>query len=100
MVEAELPPEASGWFESGAIFSVAAGDGRRLFPAFQFDQRRRPRPEFAPVIRLFRERGASDWQIALWLTGRDPWLRGRPIDRMETPDTVLTAAQRALDPVW
>jgi hypothetical protein len=87
---------AHRWRSEGRIFGVTWRD-QWLFPRFQFDEETgKPRREIEAVIAPFREHDASNWEVAEWWVGQDPWLRARPIDVLdESPDRVADAAQRA-----
>lgn len=86
---------ANRWRAEGRIFAVQAG-GQVLFPAFQFsDDDARPRPVIAATLALFKDR-LSDWQTALWFTGRNGWIGARrPVDLLASdPEAVVEAAHQ------
>jgi DNA-binding transcriptional ArsR family regulator len=89
---------AHRWRTEGKIFGVEWRD-QWLFPRFQFDDvSGKPKPEIAAALTPFRLAGSSDWEVAAWFTGRNPWLRTRPIDVLpRAPDRVVHAAERSLD---
>jgi hypothetical protein len=69
----------------GTLFAVTTADRRRVFPAYQFDDRNGPLEGLAEVVAPLRPL-ADEWMIASWLTqpageldGRSPvdWLRER-----------------------
>ena len=69
----------------GTLFALTTADRRRVFPAFQFDDRNEPLDGLVEVIAPLRPL-ADEWMIASWLTqpageldGRSPvvWLRER-----------------------
>jgi CheY-like chemotaxis protein len=86
---------ANRWKAEGKIFAVESG-GKTLFPAFQFsDDDGQPRPVIAEVLVVLQPR-YSDWQTALWFTGRNGWLGARrPVDVLQSaPDAAVEAARR------
>jgi hypothetical protein len=69
----------------GTLFSLTTADRRRVFPAFQFDERNEPVDGLAELLAPLRP-AADEWMIASWLTQpaaeldrRSPiaWLRER-----------------------
>lgn len=95
------PHEQVGrWLASGKAFAVEWG-GRRLLPAFQFDESSgQPRPEVAALLTAFEGR-RKGWEIALWMTSPNGWLGGkRPIDFWPAKiEKVLEAARLEVAPV-
>jgi DNA-binding transcriptional ArsR family regulator len=89
---------AHRWRAEGKVFGVEWRD-QWLFPRFQFDDvSGKPKPEIAAALAPFRSAGSSDWEVGSWFTGRNPWLRARPIDVFEqSPEKVVEAAERAFD---
>jgi len=82
------------WLGSGKLFAIEWG-GKRLLPAFQFDESTgRPRPEVADLLTAFEGR-RKGWEIALWMTSPNGWLRGkRPIELWPAKiEKVLEAAR-------
>lgn len=75
------------------IFTVAYQDATYV-PSFQFDERGKPRPAVATVIRILGKK-TSDWGLALWFTASDGWLGGqRPVDLLkDEPERVVQAAE-------
>lgn len=59
------------------------GDGRTLYPCWQFDTDDQPRPELAQVVASLVATGVSGWMIAAWLLAPRDDLAGL------SPDTVL-----------
>jgi CheY-like chemotaxis protein len=86
---------ANRWKAEGKIFAVESG-GQTLFPAFQFsDDDGQPRPVIAEILAVLQPR-YSDWQTALWFTGRNGWLGAkRPVDVLQSaPDAAVEAARQ------
>jgi CheY-like chemotaxis protein len=86
---------ANRWKTEGKIFAVESG-GQTLFPAFQFsDDDGQPRPVIAEILAVLQPR-YSDWQTALWFTGRNGWLGARrPVDVLQSePDAAVAAARQ------
>ena len=86
---------ANRWKAEGKIFAVESG-GQTLFPAFQFsDDDGQPRPVIADILAVLESR-YSDWQTALWFTGRNGWLGARrPVDVLQsTPEAAVEAARQ------
>jgi len=95
------PHEQVGrWLASGKAFAVEWG-GKRLLPAFQFDESTgQPRPEVAALLTALEGR-RKGWEIALWMTSPNGWLCGRrPIDFWPAKiEKVLDAARHEVAPV-
>lgn len=91
--------EFIAWREQGRIVS-AAYEGRRLYPAFQFDEAGRPRAEVAQVISvLTRDPSRTDWQNAMWFVAANGWLGGKsPAHCLDDLQAVLDAAEHAVTP--
>ena len=89
---------AARWRAEGKVFAME-DSGRLVYPAFQFDDRGRPRPIIADVL-LALGANVGAWQIALWFVSPNGWLDGaRPIDRLdEDSKRVLEAARDIADP--
>ncbi len=82
----------------GGIFGIE-DRGSILYPAFQFDNTRRPKPVVAKVLQALGKRGP--WQVASWFTTPNGWLPDsrRPVDVMDTdPDAVVDAALKVTCP--
>ena len=85
------------WRRDGKVVAVTHRESAVAYPAFQFNDGR-PDANLREPIRVFREHGASDWQIALWFTTLNPWLRAAPADVIdERPTDVAFAASRTFD---
>jgi hypothetical protein len=90
---ADTEMAAQRWLVAGDIFGVGPRDSR-MYPAFQFS-RGIPKPVVQCVVEEFRSHGASDWEIALWFSTPNPWLRATPSDVLdENPSQVTGAAAR------
>lgn len=80
------------------LLALTTGDGRTVYPAFQF-RGRRPAPGLAEVLALLPERLVSAWTVASWLRTPDADLDGQaPVDVLfesgpEGRAAVLTAAR-------
>ncbi len=62
------------------LLALTTGDGKTVYPAFQF-RARRPAPGLAEVLALLPERLVSAWTVASWLRTPDADLDGQaPID--------------------
>lgn len=87
----------SKWIASQRAFAVVHG-GRRLLPSFQFDSDSgQLRPEVAQLLAAFENR-RKGWEVALWMTSPNGWLRGRrPIDLWPAElEFILEAARLAV----
>lgn len=85
---------ANRWKQEGRIFSVSY-EGATLYPAFQFDAERRPRPVISEVIRALGSE-STDWETALWFTTNVGWLDGkRPVDLLESDPAAVAEAARS-----
>lgn len=92
--------QVARWLSAGKAFAVEWG-GRKLLPVFQFDPGSgQPRPETARLLAAFEDR-RHGWEIALWMTSPNGWLRGkRPIELWPTQtEKVLEAARLEVAPV-
>lgn len=49
------------------LLACLTGDGRTLYPCWQFDSNDRPRPELAQVLAPMAAAGVTGWMIAAWL---------------------------------
>lgn len=89
---------ANRWRKEGSIFAVRHR-GELRYPAFQFGDDGRPRPELQDVLAVFGERHASEWEIALWFVTEHPRAGGRkPIEVLhEDPQAVELLARQSLD---
>jgi hypothetical protein len=78
---------ASRWAREGRIFAVD-WHAQRLYPAFQFAEDRSPLPAIAAVLDALPRDEMSEWEVALWWTAANGWLRNaRPVDvLLEDPD--------------
>lgn len=87
---------AGRWRTQELVFAVSY-DGELRYPAFQFDlQTRRPKPVFAPLLRVFRAHDASDWEVALWLTSPSPKLGTQPLSVLDSRGDDVVAAAGAM----
>jgi hypothetical protein len=84
---------AAAGLYTNAVFSVWYRDAE-VFPGFQFDEQGRPVPAIAEILEILRDI-RSPWQIALWFTGANLWLRGeRPVDVLRSAhERVIEAAR-------
>jgi hypothetical protein len=84
------------WRRHGDVFALS-WQGQAFFPSFQFTESE-PKPVIRDIVIPFRERGASEWEIALWLAAPNAWLRQRPAQLLdEDPGAVAVAARRAFE---
>jgi hypothetical protein len=86
---------ASRLARSGRVLFVEH-EGRRLFPAFQFDfEAGTVRQESVQVVRTLADRGVHGWAGVLWMNRPNGWLAGaRPVEILTTePERVLAAAE-------
>ena len=86
--------------ERSWLLGLPAGRGY-LYPAFQFDARRR---DVFPEVRAVNERleAASDpWGVASWWVSRHDGLGARPVDLVgsDRADDLVTAAEALTEPV-
>lgn len=92
--------QVSRWLAAGKLFAVEWG-GQKLLPAFQFDAASgQPRPEVARLLEVLGDRRRG-WEIALWMSAPNGWLRGRrPLELWPGEiDEVLAAARAEVAPV-
>ncbi len=91
---------AGRWRSEGQVFAVDL-DNELLYPAFQFDPAtRKPKPVMSRLLAVFGERGASPWEVALWMTSPRSGLDGVPLEGLDTAaDAVVEAAERTYRPV-
>ncbi|WIB65863.1 antitoxin Xre/MbcA/ParS toxin-binding domain-containing protein [Curtobacterium sp. MCBD17_040] len=85
---------------SGVLLCVQSGDGRLMFPAFQFDALRQPLPHLRAVLAAFDADPRDAWAAALWLAQPDHDLNGRtPAAALRSTDAdfVVELARRAAD---
>jgi hypothetical protein len=88
---------ANRWRKEGQIFAVRHR-GELRYPAFQFDDDGRPRPELQDVLGVFAERHAADWEIALWFASDHPRAGRSPYEvLLDDPQTVELLARQSLD---
>lgn len=82
----------------GQLMSVIHED-EVLYPAFQFDPETGSiRPGIPDVIAEGFVAGRSESSLALWMTMPTGYLDGkRPVDCMDTPDSVLLAARNSFN---
>jgi hypothetical protein len=91
---------AGRWRREGRIFAVD-WKGSILYPGFQFDEQRAPRPPIRQVLAALPRDRMSDWEVALWWTAANGWLSGaRPVDRLDDadPHAIVDAAARLAEP--
>lgn len=90
---------ANRWKREGRVFAVEQR-GSDLFPAFQLDERGRPREVMARVLAALG--GARGWETALWFTAANAYLDGeRPVDLLdEAPERLIAAAEREAAEVY
>lgn len=86
----------------GTVLALRDERGRVRYPLLQLDERSRtPYRELAPLIRLFRDRGLSGWELMAFLTTRQRELRGDPplewLREGRDPELVLALAGEAAD---
>jgi hypothetical protein len=81
----------SQWRRAGRVFAVPF-EGTTMYLGFQFDERGRPFPVVAEILRELR--GWDDWAIAAWFVADNGLLEHRrPADLLgERPSDVLEAA--------
>lgn len=73
------------------LLACATGDGRRVYPAWQFSSDGRSIPGLAGVLRVLLE-ATDPWTAAIWLT--------TPTDRLDESSAVdWVTARRELAPV-
>mgnify|MGYP006946477671 CR=1 FL=1 len=85
---------------TGKVLRLKDDRGQTRYPSWQFDPKTGdPYPVMVEVIRMFRNRGADEWEIASFCTDPAPELDGMApkvalVDGDES--AVLAAARRAL----
>jgi hypothetical protein len=88
---------ANRWRSRGQIFAVRSRNELR-YPAFQFDDDGRPRPEMETVLSAFAEHDTSEWEIALWFTSTHPRAGRCPVEILDDePQLVELLARQSLD---
>lgn len=90
---------AARWRKEGRLFGVPY-DGQTVYPAFQFDGEGELRTVVADVLERLPTDRMSPWEVALWWTASNGWLRGgRPVDLLDEDDEALVeAAARLAEP--
>jgi hypothetical protein len=85
---------AHKWKSDRRIFSVVHGSVT-YFPGFQFTPQGQPLQVISEILAILGEI-RKEWELALWFTGSNGWLRGaRPVDLLiEAPARVVEAARR------
>lgn len=84
---------AHKWKSDRRIFSVVHGNVT-YFPGFQFTSEGQPLPVISEILAILGEI-RREWELALWFTGSNGWLRGaRPVDLLlKAPERVIEAAR-------
>lgn len=86
--------------KAGEVLRLRDSRRRTRYPAWQFDPATaEPYPAIADIIRMFRMRGADEWEIASFFTDPAPELDGvapRAIFEAGDDTAIRTAATRAL----
>lgn len=86
--------------DEGRIISVNRED-EILYPAFQFDDAGTIRPVIADVVAEAESYAHSESSLALWMIIPTGYLDGkRPVDCLDSPDSVLLAARGAFNVEW
>ncbi|MCK9925945.1 hypothetical protein MXD62_02005 [Frankia sp. Mgl5] len=86
--------ETGGDPDAPGLIRLRRAGGMIQLPAFQFDERLRPRPVVVTVNRLL-EAEADPWGVASWWLDRNSWLGGAPADLVgRVPDGDIIAAAR------
>jgi hypothetical protein len=90
---------AARWRKEGRLFGVPY-EGQTVYPTFQFDAEGNLRTVVADVLERLPIDRMSPWEVALWWTASNGWLRGRrPVDLLDEEDgALLDAAQRLAEP--
>ena len=90
---------AARWRKEGRLFGVPY-QGQTVYPGFQFDDDGELRTVVADVLAHLPVDRMSPWEVALWWTASNGWLRGRrPVDLLDEDDEALVkAAARLAEP--
>lgn len=91
------------WKRDRKIFAVPVerdGVTENRYPAYQFDDQRKPCPMIAQVLRIFSGKKDDPWKIAAWFGSNNGWLRGcAPKDCLHEPKRVIEAAKHEIEPI-
>lgn len=86
--------------ESGQLLGVRRGNAV-LYPGFQFDRNGEVHAVIPALIDVARQARRSGEDLAQWICLPSGYLDGdRPVDRLQEPDAVLTAAQGHFGVQW
>lgn len=86
--------------ENGQLLGVRRGNAV-LYPGFQFDRNGEVHTVIPALIDVARQARRSDEDLAQWICLPSGYLDGdRPVDRLQEPDAVLTAAQGHFGVQW
>lgn len=85
---------------TGKVLRLKDGRGRTRYPSWQFDPAEaKAYPAMIEIIKMFRDRGADEWEIASFCTDPAPELGDeapKTVLKTSNSSAVLTAARRAL----
>lgn len=86
---------------AGKLFAVVK-DQRWLYPAFQFDPvTHTVFPVISELIETAEKHGRSESGLAVWMMERNEYLDGfRPVDCLNTPDTLRISAEASFKAQW
>lgn len=90
----QAPEDVRALYADGVLIAVHRG-GRVLYPGFQIDRgTQRVRPVIHELLLAAENAGPSEASLILWLISPSDSLDGaRPVDMLDDPDRVLTAAR-------
>jgi hypothetical protein len=90
---------AARWRKEGRLFGVPY-QGQTVYPRFQFDDDGELRTVVADVLAHLPVDRMSPWEVALWWTASNGWLRGRrPVDLLDGDgEALVEAATRLAEP--
>lgn len=93
--------EVLNYHDEGRIMSVNVDD-EILYPAFQFNEETGAiRPVIADLIAEATSASRSESSLELWMVNPTGYLDGkRPVDCLDTPDSVLLAARNSFNVEW
>ena len=80
----------------GRLFVVDHG-GMTLVPSFQLDEVFDVDEHVAPAVERLSAAGLSGWAQWQWFAAINPWINARPIDVLDSIDTVMKAVDGLVD---
>jgi hypothetical protein len=92
--------ELASMFLRRELLALSTVDGMEVFPAFQFDGRRKVLPGLSEVLRILSEASIDDWTLAGWLVAPSRALEGNSVvDWLRADRAIEPAVALARDAV-